>query len=180
MSKNGKKMPLDRLVIGAFLVALSIVCGKFLAIPVGEILRFSFENLPILLAGLAFGPVAGVMVGVSADLLGCVLRGYTINPWVTAGAVCIGLLAGLGGIVLRRCSLGWRVSLTAVAAHLVGSVGIKTIGLAAYYDLPLWELTAWRLLNYMVVAAAEAALLYLLLRNAGIRRYLPHGKGGAQ
>ena len=80
MSKKDKVMPLYRLVVCAFLVALSIVCGKFLAIPVGEILRFSFENLPILFAGLAFGPVAGALVGVCADLLGCVLRGYAINP----------------------------------------------------------------------------------------------------
>ena len=132
MSKNENSMPLYRLAVCAFLVALSIVCGKFLAIPVGDTLRFSFENLPLLFAGLAFGPVAGVLVGVSADLLGCVLRGYAVNPWVTAGAVLIGLLAGLGGVLLRRFPLGLRVALTVLVAHLVGSVAVKTIGLAAY------------------------------------------------
>ena len=177
MSKNERSMPLYRLVICAFLVALSIVCGKFLAIPVGEVLRFSFENLPILFAGLAFGPVAGVLVGASADLLGCVLRGYAVNPWVTAGAVLIGLSAGLGGVLLRRLPLVWRVVVTTLVAHLVGSVVVKTIGLSVYYAFPLWELTLWRLLNYAIVGVAEAALLYLLLRNPGIRRFLPHRKG---
>lgn len=177
MSKDERSLPLYRLAVCAFLVALSIVCGKFLAIPVGEILRFSFENLPILFAGLAFGPVAGALVGASADLLGCVLRGYAVNPWVTAGAVLIGLIAGLGGVLLRRLPLGGRVVFTTLAAHLVGSVGVKTIGLAAYYAFPLWELMLWRLLNYAVVGAAEACLLYLLLRHSGIRRFLPQ-KGG--
>lgn len=175
MPKNKRSMPMYRLVVCAFLVALSIVCGKFLAIPVGEILRFSFENLPILFAGLVFGPVAGVLVGVSADLLGCVLRGYAVNPWVTAGGILIGLLAGLGGLLLRRCPLGVRVAVTTAVAHLIGSVAVKTIGLAAYYTFPLWELMAWRLLNYTVVGVVEAVLLYALLRHPGIRRSI----GGA-
>ena len=176
MSKN-QNMPLFRLAACAFLVAPSIVCGKFLAISVGDILRFSFENLPILFAGLAFGPVAGVLVGASADLLGCVLRGYAVNPWVTAGAVLIGLIAGVGGVLLRRLPLTWRVAVTTLVAHLVGSVAVKTIGLAAYYSYPLWELALWRLLNYVVVGVVEAVLLAVLLRHPGIRRFLPQ-KGG--
>ena len=175
MSKNERGMPLYRMAVCAFLVALSIVCGKFLAIPVGEILRFSFENLPILFAGLAFGPAAGVMVGLTADLLGCVLRGYAINPWVTAGGILIGLIAGLGGVWLRRVPLGWRVALTTALAHSVGSVAVKTIGLSVYYAFPLWELALWRLLNYAIIGVAEAVLLYLLLRHAGVRRFLPKG-----
>ena len=173
MSKNEKSMPLYRLVVYAFLVALSIVCGKFIAIPVGEILRFSFENLPVLFAGVIFGPVAGMMVGASADLLGCVLRGYAVNPWVTAGAVLIGLIAGLGGVLLRRFPLRLQVAVIVLVAHLIGSVVIKTIGLATYYAFPLWELALWRLLNYTIVGTAEAMLLYLLLRHPGVRRFCP-------
>ena len=169
MSKNRKSMPLYRLALCSFLVALSIVCGKFLKIPVGDVLRFSFENLPILFAGLVFGPVEGVLVGVVADLLGCVLYGYAVNPLVTAGAVCIGLLAGVGGITLRRLPLVWRVVATTTVAHLIGSVGIKTLGLAQYYSMPLLPLMGWRLLNYVIVGIAEAFALYLLLRHKGIQ-----------
>ena len=65
MSENNKKINgenvniLDNpkvLTACALMVALSIVCGKLLAFNVGTILRFSFENLPILLASVAFGP----------------------------------------------------------------------------------------------------------------------------
>lgn len=175
MSKKDKGMPLYRLALCSFLVALSIVCGKFLKIPVGDVMRFSFENLPILFAGLVFGPVEGALVGVVADLLGCLLYGYAINPMVTAGAVCIGLLAGLGGVVLRRMPMAWRVVLTTATAHLIGSVVIKTLGLARYYSMPLLPLMGWRLLNYAVVGIAEAAALCLLLRNKGIQRLT---KGG--
>ena len=175
MSKNRKRMPLYRLVLCAFLVALSIVCGKFLQIPVGEMLRFSFENLPILFAGLVFGPVAGVMVGVCADLIGCLAVGYAINPLITLGAAVIGLIAGVGGVVLRRLPTTWQVVLTVAVAHLIGSVIIKTFGLSQYYAMPFLVLMGWRAVNYAVVGAAEVAALCVLVRHKGIRRFT---KGG--
>ena len=49
------------LVISAFLAAISIVCGKYLAIRGGDVMRFSFENMPILMAGMLFGPVIGAV-----------------------------------------------------------------------------------------------------------------------
>ena len=116
-----------------------------------------------------------MLVGVVADLLGCVLYGYAVNPLVTVGAACIGLLAGVGGIVLRRLPLTWRVVLTTTVAHLIGSVLVKTLGLAQYYSMPLLPLMGWRLLNYVIVGVAEAFALCLLLRHRGLMRL---AKGG--
>ena len=112
MKKNSSKAKiavfgnLKTLVICSLFVAISIVCGKYLAIRGGDILRFSFENLPIILAGIAFGPLAGAVVGVVADLLGCLLVGYAINPiysiplfelmlWRLLNYVIVGVLEGV-------------------------------------------------------------------------------------
>jgi ECF transporter S component (folate family) len=163
---------LRTLVLSSIFVAVSIVCGKYLAIPGGNVLRFSFENLPVLLAGMSFGPVVGMAVGVAADLLGSLLRGYDINLMLTLGAAVIGLV---GGIVFRLCrSLSDipRVTLTVSLAHLLGSVIIKTAGLSLFYDMPLYELMLWRLLNYAIVGALEGGLLCLLIRNRTLRTYL--------
>lgn len=164
--------PLKVTAMLAMLCAVSIICGKYLAIRGGDILRFSFENLPIIFAGLSFGPVAGVLVGVVADLVGCVMVGYTVNPLVTLGAAAIGAVSGLSGMILRKLGIkGWlNISLSVTAAHIVGSVLIKTFGLAAFYDLPLWALMLWRLLNYVIVGTVEAALLVILFRNKEISR----------
>lgn len=173
MQKNkqtGDVFSLQMLVCCALLVALSIVCGKFLQIPVGEMLRFSFENLPILLAGILFGPLAGALVGVVADLLGCLAVGYVINPLITVGAALIGCVGGCVYRWLRGMPTAGRILLTVVAAHMIGSVLVKTFGLAQFYDIPFWLLLLWRLLNYTLVAGAEFFLLYMLLRNKGVRR----------
>lgn len=169
MSKNTKKIPFAVLVAAAFLAALSIVLGKYLAIRVGDTLRFSFENLPILLAGMAFGPVAGVLVGVGADLIGCLMVGYAVNPIITVGGAVIGLLGGVLYRVLSKTPHLVRVTVTVTAAHLFGSVLIKTVGLVAFYSYPLWELMLWRLLNYALIGGLETALLYVILKSRAIQ-----------
>lgn len=73
--KNRVKLfgSLQVMTMSAVLVAISIVCGKYLALNFGSVLRFSFENLPIILAGIMFGPVVGALVGGVADLIGALL-----------------------------------------------------------------------------------------------------------
>lgn len=169
-SKKRLGSNLRLLAVSAFLAALSIVCGKYLALPVGNVLRFSFENLPILLAGMMFGPITGALVGIVADVLGCVMVAYTINPLVTLGAACIGLLGGVLFRLTKKLPLLWQTCLTVILTHLVASVIVKTFGLAAYYDMPFHILLLWRLLNYAVVGVVEWLLLYTILKNQALRR----------
>ena len=166
------------LCLAALLAAMSLILGKFLQIPTpfAEFVRISFENLPVILAGLVLGPIAGAMTGAVADLVGCLAYGYSINPIITLGAAAAGLVAGVFGWLLARTPLLCRISVSALAAHLVGSVAIKTAGIAAWYlakyDLGYMELTLWRLLNYSIIAVLEILILYLLLRHRGFQKQL--------
>ena len=159
---------LKAMILAAFCAALSIVCGKYLAIT-SDVLRFSFENLPVILAGVLLGPLFGAATGTVADLVGCFLVGYTVNPLVTLGAAAIGLCSGLCFRFLRL-ALPWRLALTVATAHLIGSVGIKTAGLAAWYSMPFWQLVLWRLLNYAILGVLEGVILFLLLRSKAIQK----------
>lgn len=153
------------LAASATLAALSIVLGKYLAIPMGDVMRFSFENLPIILAGMLFGAPVGAAVGAVADLIGCALVGYAINPAVTLGACAIGFISGGVYHFLASCPHSVRVISSVVSAHLFGSVIIKTIGLSAFYSIPFYVLVLWRLLNYVIVGILEGAILLYLLKN---------------
>ena len=161
---------LQLLAVAAFLAALSIVCGKYLAFSIGTVLRFSFENLPILLAGMMFGPITGMLVGIVADLLGCVMVGYAINPLVTLGAACIGAIGGALFRMTRKLPLLWQTCITVILTHLVASVIVKTYGLAQYYNMQFHILLLWRLLNYVIVGVAEWLLIYTVLKNRALRR----------
>ena len=161
-------------VILAMLVAISIVSGKYLAIRGGDIMRFSLENMPIIFAGMAFGPVAGGAVGLVADLVGCIMVGYTINPIVALGAATIGIISGIASRLLKKTKLDSRfiTVITVAAAHIVGSIIIKTFGLASYYDISFPVLLLWRILNYLIVGTLDGVILHILLNNKGIRMHI--------
>lgn len=158
----------------AILTALSIVLGKYLAIRVGDVMRFSLESMPIIFAGMAFGPAAGIAVGVVADLVGCVMVGYTVNPVVTIGAAAIGLISGGYIYLTGKIKLNHKLLtlITVAAAHIVGSVIIKTVGLAVYYDMPFIILMLWRMLNYLIVGIIDGVTVYILLNNKGVQLQL--------
>lgn len=166
------------LCLAALLAAMSLLLGKFLQIPTpfSDIVRISFENLPVILAGMLLGPLAGAMTGVVADLVGCAAYGYAINPLITLGAGAVGLVSGLVAWGLERAPLLLRVCACVLLAHTVGSVLIKTMGLAAWYlasyQIGYGQLLLWRALNYLIIGAMECLLLYLLLRHRGLARQL--------
>jgi ECF transporter S component (folate family) len=169
---------LRRLCFAAILAAMSLVLGKFLQIPhpFQEFIRISFENLPVLLAGVSMGPIVGAFVGAVADLLGCVLYGYSINPIVTLGAASVGLVSGFFARYVVKKSLLVQVAVSVSLAHLVGSVLIKSAGLAAWYlakyEFGYLEFLGWRFLNYIIIGVAECLVLYLLLRNRAFAKQI--------
>lgn len=160
------------LTASALLVAVSIVCGKLLAFNIGFILRFSFENMPIMLASMAFGSLIGGITAVAADLIGCLIVGYEINPLVTLGALVIGLISGFIFRITGKLPILVKVLVSVIPAHLVGSVLVKTVGLAKFYEIPFWNLVAWRGLNYVIIATLEILLLYYLFKSKSINSQL--------
>jgi ECF transporter S component (folate family) len=179
--QKSTKNSLKLLVSLSLMSALSIVLGKYLAFNLGQVLRFSLENLPIIFSGLAFGPVAGALVGTVADLIGCLLVGYEINPLVTVGAAVIGLAAGFCRIPFAKSIYSsplLPIIIAELFAHIIGSVVIKTVGLAVYYDMPIFLLMAWRLLNYLVIGAVEGALIYALFKNPAIKSQISSIRSG--
>ncbi len=174
-SKNKIKLfgTLQIMTVSAALIAISIVCGKYLAINLGAFLRFSFENLPIILAGIMFGPIIGAVVGGAADLIGALLvYGGDMNIIITIGATSIGLLSGLLWKYSAKLPQALRLLLTVFVAHAIGSVLIKSFGLAAWYlakyNMPVYILMLWRALNYIAVGGVEYLILLFAVKNKAI------------
>ena len=151
----------------AILAAISIILGKFLSIKIEPWGRLSFENLSVILCGYAFGPVCGVLCGVVADLVGCMLYGYAINPIITLGCAAVGLFSGIFGFRGRKRSL----LLGLLLSHVVGSIIIKSIGIYVFYSTPL-ETLALRVPIYLISGALEYIVLSVILRAKGLRRII--------
>lgn len=173
-SKTSKAI--HKLTIMSIMVALSIVFGKLIAINFGGAIRFSFENLPILLVSIVLGPLEGAFSGVVADIIGCILVGYEINPIVTLGAMLIGFMAGLIYRMVYFLPTPVRVLLSIFASHLSGSIIVKTIGLSSFYmtsqNMGFFQLLFIRTAIYIALTIIEGIIIYLLVRNKAISKYI--------
>ena len=121
------------LTVCALLTALSVVLARLLTVIPSEVSRFSLEAVPILLAGLLFGPVPGAAVGFAADFIGCLFSPYGYNPIFCLPPILYGLWAGLlRGFVWQKPTV-WRVALAVFPAALCGSVLWQSAALALVY-----------------------------------------------
>ena len=82
-------------------------------------------------------------------------------------------------MVLKKFKLGRKLTLaiSVFAAHFIGSVIIKTAGLAAFYAMPYFMLMLWRGLNYIIVGALEYFVLVALFSSKGVLMQLNKLKG---
>ena len=161
------------LTTAAMLTAISVVigifCKNFLNFGNG-LFRVTFENLPIILSGLLFGPAVGGCVGMATDIVSYLMssQAFPLNPLVTLGAGAVGLVSGFVARYIIPKKGTPRIILAALAGHLVGSMILKPIGLYQFYGL----LVLWRIPLYLLIAPIEIVLLCLLFRNHSFQKML--------
>ncbi len=115
----------------AFSVVIGWVCKTYLTF--GAI-RITFENIPIILSGLLFGPWIGALVGIMADAVSCITSpNPALNPIISTGAALIGIIPG----IISRCFIKKHrtacVFASVFISHMLGSMLIKSIGLHVFW-----------------------------------------------
>ena len=166
--KNESRLSVRTLTAMALLIAMSIVFSRVLSISTGFV-RFNLGSLPVLLAGILFGPWAGFVVGMVADIIGGVLAGYAINPLITLGAGAIGLVAGYAWQKLPNLRTGLRLQISVLLGHFVGSMVINSLALRIFYGYA-WSVLLTRIPNAIVLAAVNTVLLRILLENRSLMK----------
>ncbi len=167
MKKTGLRNT-NILVLAAFMTALSVVigwvCKSYLTFGDGSI-RVTFENTPVVLAGIWLGPVIGGVVGAASDVVSALLSGYSINPIITVGAASVGLVSGLIFRLFKGDKGIFKTACAVFSAHGVGSVAIKSYGLYLYGYAVVMPV---RVPLYIGIALAETYIIYILYKNKGV------------
>ena len=160
----------------AMLIAISVVIGIFCKTVLNfgcGLFRITFENLPIIMSGIMFGPIIGGLVGAASDIISYLLSPqiYAINLTVTIGAVSVGVISGFFAKYVFRKHGYARIIFPSIFAHIVGSMIIKPIGLYQFYGAAV----LWRIPLYLVIAPLEILVLCLLYRHNYMRRFIDGG-----
>ena len=156
-------------MLTAMSVIVGIICKNFLNFG-GGLFRITFENLPIILTGILYGPIVGCAVGVATDLISYFLSAqiYPPNLIVTLGAATVGAVSGLFAKYIVKKQGYARIIISGAAAHIVGSMIIKPIGLFQFYQ---WSVL-FRIPLYLVIAPIEIVIICLLYKNSAFRKLM--------
>ena len=157
------------LTVCALLTALSVVLARLLTIIPSEVSRFSLEAVPILLAGLLFGPLPGAAVGFAADFIGCLFSPFGYNPIFCLPPILYGLCAGLFRPWLTQKISPLRIAAAFLPAIVLGSILYQSWSLAFVYGGDAFEaffLTklASRSVQFGVTFVLDVLIVWLLYK----------------
>ena len=167
--KNNVKALTTAAMLTAMSVIIGIICKNFLNFG-GGLFRVTFENLPIILTGILYGPIIGGAVGAATDLISYFLSAqvYPPNLIVTLGATMVGVMAGIFAKYIVKKRGYAQIILSGTMAHIIGSMIIKPIGLFQFYQ---WAVL-FRIPLYLVIATIEIIILCLLYKNSAFRKII--------
>ena len=160
----------------AMLTAISVVIGIFCktSLNFGEgLFRVTFENLPIIMSGIMFGPIVGGLVGLATDIISYLLSPqiFAINLTVTLGAASVGIVSGFFARYVFKKKGYARIIFPSIFAHVVGSMIIKPIGLYQFYGAAV----LWRIPLYFIIAPLEILMLCLMYRHNYLKKLMDGG-----
>lgn len=166
MQKKNARSPYlfttQQLVVLALLVALQVVLGNLLQVPLLE-KQFSFGFLPIAVAGAMMGVPGGLVVGALGDFIGAHL--------FPAGAYFPGftLTSALVGVLYALPLRGHKPSIVrvviAVLLATIVNLFLNSLWLSMLYgSKTYWGWVTVRASTYLVEAPAQMIVMYLCLK----------------
>ena len=160
--KKSSTMTTRTLTYCALLAALQVAMARLFGLMPSEFTRFSIEAIPTILAGVFFGPVAGGLVGFTADLVGCLFSGYGYNPLFCVPPVLYGVCGGLFQTMLvRKVSFG-TLLLTIAPAAVFGSIFYQSWALGYVSGKGFLFFLSTRSIQFAITMIVEAFVLRLL------------------
>lgn len=163
-----KNINIRTMIIMALLAALGAVFSAFLSLELSftgvKTVELSLTPLPVMLAGIFFGPLAGGIVGFVADtagfFMGAPMGAY--NPVFSLTMALFGVIAGLFYIRSKKNTI-WKATGMALTAQVVCSLVLNTFLVWAFYGVPLAVLIPPRLIGAAVELPLYSWLLMVLI-----------------
>ena len=138
ISQKNKQSPTKKITYLATFTALSLVLkmiSNALSAALPPSLKISFSYLGWYLSAAVLGPLGGGCVALVTDVLGQIVmpQGGAVNPLIAAGNFSSALAFGLMYKYLPVKSDPLRAVVGVIAATVVGTLGINSLGLYLYY-----------------------------------------------
>ena len=132
----------------ALLIALDVILARFLSIQT-QFLRIGFGFLPIAIAGIAYGPVWGLICGAVGDILGMLI--YPSAAYFPGFTLTAALTGAVFGILLynNKTSLA-RIIIASAIVCICLNLGLDTLWLHMMYGDAFLVILPGRIIKCMI------------------------------
>ncbi len=164
-----KKFDLRILIIMALLAAIGAVFKALLSVDLFlggmKIVDLSLVALPVMLAGIYFGPLAGGLVGFVAETAGFFMMPTgAYNPVFSFVMALLGVIAGLFYLKSKRTTI-WKTIGMVVSTQLLCSAILNTLFINLFYGVPLIALLPGRGIGVAITIPLLIVLLTILIER---------------
>jgi ECF transporter S component (folate family) len=161
-----KQIELRTLIILAMFAAIGAVFKAFVSVDLFfgglKISDISLMALPVMLAGIYFGPLAGGMVGLLAEMGGFLMTPTgTYNPIFSLIAALTGVIAGVFYWKSKRTTLLKVVAMVALSEILCSAV-LTTLTIHLIYGAPFLALIPARGIGVLIKIPVLTAMIVML------------------
>lgn len=156
----------------ALLLAISVILSMLgVMLPIAGIngLKITFSYLPIMLAGFAFGPLAGALVGALTDILGYMIKFYAYGPYFPGLTLTVALSGALPVMIYRllggkseKAAL-FRLSIAVALTSLLVTT-VDTYFLQILYGQAFWVILPARIIKEVILIPIKIISLNIVLK----------------
>ncbi|HHV26201.1 MAG TPA: folate family ECF transporter S component [Tissierellia bacterium] len=138
-----RRLPTRNMVYYAILMALNVVLTRVGSIRIGgggvELVRIGFGGYPIIFAGIAFGPLAGGIVGTIGDIVGHFMSPMgPYMPHFTMTAALTGIIPGIVMMLFKENKNSfWKLLLAIGIGQVITSVLLVPYFMKTLFSVPL-------------------------------------------
>lgn len=164
MQKNKQCWNVKTLVFMALLIAMHLVLTRVFVIDLGAY-RISTGSVCTILAGLWLGPVAGGVCGLCSDIIGCFMKGYAINPFITVAAMLWGVIPALiKPLFANKKKTGKTIGIcvSVIVTSIASSLIFTTAGLVIMMGYNFYAIIPGRMVQFVIMVPIYCVLTCLM------------------
>ena len=144
----------------AMLIAIEVILSRFLSVNAWNI-KIGFGFIPVVIAAVLYGPLAGGIVGALSDFIGALLFPIgTYFPGFTLSSFLMGVVFGL--FLYKKQS--WLQGLAAVGINqFILGLFLNTFWISVLYGSPYVPLLATRVFQSILLTVVQLICIQLMV-----------------
>ncbi|TCW32068.1 ECF transporter S component (folate family) [Thermohydrogenium kirishiense] len=175
-----KKIHARELVFLALLISLNIVLSRIASIKIAiggiESIRIGFGALPVILAGIMFGPTAGGIVGAVGDIIGYYIN--PLGPYMPHFTMTAALTGIIPPLILKPVKAPipslWQLMIAIGVGQFISSVVLVPYFLQLLFKIPIVTTLPPKVIGELINVPIYALFTQILLKRINMVYFKAH------